>query len=127
MDASEIFKCLADSQRLRLINLLQEGPLCVCHLQSLLKAPQVKISKQLAYLKSLGIATAERQGTWMIYSLAKPTSELLMTNLKCLRGANDPTARKLKEDSNSRKKLLKELADKDSTCPENLFNTLCCR
>jgi ArsR family transcriptional regulator len=127
MEASEIFKCLADSQRLRLINLLQEGPLCVCHLQTLLKAPQVKISKQLAYLKTLGIAAAERQGTWMIYSLAEPTSELLITNLKCLRSANDVTARQLQEDSKSRNQLLKELAGQESTCSQKLIDALSCR
>lgn len=126
MNASEIFKCLADPQRLRLVNLLEEGPLCVCHLQTLLKAPQVKISKQLAYIKALGIAVAERQGTWMIYRLAMPAPELLITNLKSLRALNDPTARQLQEDSWSRKELLKKLAGQKSTCPENLFNALCC-
>ena len=47
MEASEIYKCIADPQRLRILNLLEAGPLCVCHMQEILEVPQVKMSKQL--------------------------------------------------------------------------------
>ena len=54
MEASELYKCLADPIRLRILSLLEQGPLCVCHLQDLLAVPQVKMSKQLASMKALG-------------------------------------------------------------------------
>ncbi|MBK1880639.1 ArsR family transcriptional regulator, partial [Pelagicoccus mobilis] len=38
---------LADETRLRILNLLRGGPLCVCHVQEALQLPQPKISKQL--------------------------------------------------------------------------------
>ena len=72
MEVSELYKCIADSQRLRILNLLEAGPLCVCHLQELLDAAQVKISKQLAGMKQLGLIDAKREGTWMIYHLNQP-------------------------------------------------------
>ena len=125
MQTSEIYKCLADPQRVRLLNLLEESPLCVCHLQTLLDAPQVKISKQLAYLKTAGLVEAERRGTWMIYRLAQPGSELLLTNLEHLRSAKDPSGRQLKTDQRARAQLLKKLATPKSACPENLIAALC--
>lgn len=67
-----------------MLHLLTRGPLCVCHFQSLLGQPQVKISKHLAYLKEKGMVAATRHQNWMIYCLpAKPAPELAK-NLKCL-------------------------------------------
>jgi len=125
VQTSEIYKCLADPQRVRLLNLLEESPLCVCHLQTLLDAPQVKISKQLAYLKTAGLVEAERRGTWMIYRLAQPNSELLLKNLQHLRATSDPSGRQLKADQRARAQLLKKLATPKSTCPEHLVADLC--
>jgi ArsR family transcriptional regulator len=80
----KIYECLCDRTRLRLLNVLAQGPLCVCHFQSILREPQVKISKHLAYLRARGLVACERQGNWMVYELpAKPTREL-QANLACL-------------------------------------------
>lgn len=80
----KIYECLCDVTRLRILNLLGQGPLCVCHFQAVLGEPQVKISKHLAYLRARGLVEVERQGNWMIYGLpAKPSRELA-TNLACL-------------------------------------------
>jgi ArsR family transcriptional regulator len=125
VQTTEIYKCLADPHRVRLLNLLEESPLCVCHLQTLLDAPQVKISKQLAYLKTAGLVESERRGTWMIYRLAEPVSALLATNLQHLRDAKDPSGRQLKTDHRARAQLLKKLATPKSACPENLIAALC--
>lgn len=80
----KIYECLCDRTRLRLLNLLLHGPLCVCHLQKILGEPQVKVSRHLAYLKSHGLIDVKREANWRIYSLvAKPTAALKM-NLACL-------------------------------------------
>ncbi|MEZ5276366.1 MAG: metalloregulator ArsR/SmtB family transcription factor [Opitutaceae bacterium] len=84
MEIVRIYKCLCDLQRLRILNLLKEGPLCVCHLVDILEADQVKISKQLKYMKAHGMVEGERQAQWMIYRLANPAHPILMENLKCL-------------------------------------------
>ena len=84
MELLKIYECLCDRTRLRLLNLLAQGPLCVCHFQEILGEPQVKISKHLAYLRARGLVDVERQGNWMIYELpAKPSREL-HANLACL-------------------------------------------
>lgn len=84
MDLVTIYECLCDRTRLRILHLLGQGPLCVCHFQDVLREPQVKISKHLGYLRTRGLVGCERQGNWMVYSLpAKPSRELA-ANLACL-------------------------------------------
>ncbi|HRE83470.1 MAG TPA: metalloregulator ArsR/SmtB family transcription factor [Opitutaceae bacterium] len=84
MELVQIYQCLCDRTRLRILHLLTQGPLCVCHFQSVLREPQVKVSKHLAYLRTRGLVHAERRGNWMVYSLpAKPSRELA-ANLACL-------------------------------------------
>lgn len=84
MELISIYECLCDATRLRLLNVLAPGPLCVCHFQEILGEPQVKISKHLAYLRTRGLVKVERQGNWMVYALpAKPARELA-ANLACL-------------------------------------------
>lgn len=82
----QIYQCLCDPTRLRLLNLLLQGPLCVCHLQSVLGEPQVKVSKHLGYLRERGLVTARREGNWMIYALPEKAgrSRELEANLACL-------------------------------------------
>ena len=84
MELIAIYACLCDRTRLRLLHVLAQGPLCVCHFQAVLGEPQVKISKHLAYLRARGLVEVERSGNWMIYELpAKPSREL-RANLACL-------------------------------------------
>ncbi len=82
----QIYQCLCDETRLRLLNLLLRGPLCVCHFQTVLGEPQVKISKHLGYLRTRGLVTATRRGNWMVYALpeAAARSPELAANLACL-------------------------------------------
>jgi ArsR family transcriptional regulator, arsenate/arsenite/antimonite-responsive transcriptional repressor len=84
MDLIQIYECFCDRTRLRILNLLAQGPLCVCHFQEILGEPQVKISKHLGYLKQRDMVVAERQRNWMIYSLPKKPARELAANLKCL-------------------------------------------
>lgn len=84
VDLIQIYQCFCDETRLRIVNLLRQGPLCVCHLQELLAEPQVKISKHLAYMKEKGIVHAQRHQNWMIYSLPQQPAAELEANLKCL-------------------------------------------
>lgn len=80
----EIYQCFCDETRLRIVNLLTRGPLCVCHLQEVLDETQVRVSKHLAYMKEKGLVEALRHQSWMIYSLPQKRSAELEANLKCL-------------------------------------------
>jgi ArsR family transcriptional regulator, arsenate/arsenite/antimonite-responsive transcriptional repressor len=84
MDLIQIYQCLCDRTRLRILNLLLHGPLCVCHIQEVLGEPQVKVSKHLAYLKSHGLVEVKRNGYWRVYSLVAKPTPTLKANLACL-------------------------------------------
>jgi ArsR family transcriptional regulator len=82
-----IYDCLCDATRLRLIHLLAQRPLCVCHFEAVLRLPQAKISRHLAYLRRHGMVAAEQRGPWRIYSLVTPPPPALAANLACLQDA----------------------------------------
>ena len=65
-----IFAALADHTRLRLLNLVSRGEICVCYFVEILGEAQPKISRHLAYLRRVGLVAARRDGKWMHYSLA---------------------------------------------------------
>ena len=126
MEASDIYKCIADPQRLRILNLLDEGPLCVCHLQEILDVPQVKMSKQLAIMKQLGLLEAHRDGTWMVYSLTEPVHGLIRFNLDYLLGANCVECNQLQQDLQCHHKIVDGLAKSSSDCPKSVCGDTAC-
>ena len=96
MGLVQIYQCLCDQTRLRILRLLHEGPLCVCHLQEILGEPQVKISKHLAYLRTHQLVEVRREANWMIYRLPTRPSRELSANLACLQDCaqEDPVYRR---------------------------------
>ena len=110
MELVKIYECLCDVTRLRLLNVLAQGPLCVCHFQEILGEPQAKISKHLAYLRERGLVECERQGNWVIYALpAKPPREL-RANLACLQDCAQENA-EFRRDLARLKKLAPKFAE----------------
>ncbi|HUQ87803.1 MAG TPA: metalloregulator ArsR/SmtB family transcription factor [Vicinamibacterales bacterium] len=65
-----IYAALADSTRLRILSLLSEDEICVCHIHASLDVPQPTASRHLAYLRKSGLVEARRDGIWMHYRLA---------------------------------------------------------
>jgi len=71
-----VLKALADDTRLRILNLLVRGELCVCDIMRVLDIAQTNASRHLARLRVAGLVTARREGVWMHYSLAPPSGTL---------------------------------------------------
>lgn len=69
----QIFKGLADQNRLRILGLLLHGELCVCDIQFVLKASQPNVSRHLTYLKNSGLVMDRREGPRTYYRLADPS------------------------------------------------------
>jgi len=101
-DPELFFSALADGTRLRILNLLRDGEVCVCFFAGTLGTNNPKISRHLAYLKRASLVSARRDGKWMHYSLKLPTdknaTEVFDATMKMLE--ND---RQMKED---RKRLV---------------------
>lgn len=70
-DLARTFKGLADETRLRILNLLLRGELCVCDIQRVLGASQPNVSRHLTYLKNAGLVLDRREGTRIYYRLAE--------------------------------------------------------
>lgn len=66
-------KGMADSNRLRILNLLLHGELCGCDIQYVLDTSQPNISRHLQYLKNSGLVLDRRDGFRIFYRLAEPT------------------------------------------------------
>src|SRR5580700_10080655 len=80
----ELFKAFADPVRLRLLNLLADGEVCVCHLHEALDLPQSTVSRHLAYLRKRRLVVARKAGLWVHYRLAKPTGGLHRRLVDCV-------------------------------------------
>jgi ArsR family transcriptional regulator len=79
-----MFRAFADPTRLRILQLLRRGELCVCHIVDVLQVPQPKASRHLAYLRRAGLVLARKQGHWSHYRLAPGRSAFHQKLLDCL-------------------------------------------
>lgn len=104
----EVYNCLCDETRLRIVHLLEQSPLCVCHLQDILGLTQVAASKHLAYLRKRGLVDSRRHEQWMIYSLPAERPRELDWQLRCLQDCL-PTHPVFRED-------LRKLQARQSDC-----------
>jgi ArsR family transcriptional regulator len=67
----EVFKALADKTRLRILALLGDNEVCVCHMHDSLGLPQPTVSRHLAYLRRSGLVATRRDGVWMHYRVSR--------------------------------------------------------
>lgn len=69
---ADFFKALAHPVRIRILEILRNGPLSVGQLQEELGVPPSSVSQQLAVLRSRGIVSTDRRGTTVIYAVRDP-------------------------------------------------------
>lgn len=85
MEAIEqVFRALSDPTRLRVVNLLRTGEMCVGDLVEVLDVSQPLASRHLAYLRRVGLVIARREGLWVFYSLFEPSNEMQRSLLETL-------------------------------------------
>lgn len=84
--SSKTFRAFADPTRLRLLNLLLDGELCVCDLCHVLDEIQPKVSRHLAMLRRAGMVAVRRQGKWKYYAITPEPDCLQRKLLECVRG-----------------------------------------
>lgn len=104
---TDIYKSFSDFSRLRILYLLTQQPVCVCHIQEVIGLPQVNVSQHLAYLRKAGLVEFARAQTWKIYRIVSPWPPELEVNLKALIecAKSDPT---FKEDLVRLRETLKD-------------------
>lgn len=108
-----MFRACADQTRLRLLNLLRSGELCVCDLVEVLNVPQPTASRHLANLRRAGLVRSRKQGLWSYYSLAPASGEFHQRLLQCLADC-EAEVRQLSKDV----RRLHRLKQSGDCCPE---------
>ena len=79
---TNVYAALADPTRLRILSLLSEDEICVCHIHASLDVPQPTASRHLAYLRKSGLVEARRDGIWMHYRLAPVSNPVVAAVIK---------------------------------------------
>jgi ArsR family transcriptional regulator len=84
-DLDALFKGFAEPTRLRILNLLAAGELCVCDIVTLLRLPQSTVSRHLGYLLRSELVEVTREWKFAHYRLAAPTNPIHRNLLNCVR------------------------------------------
>ncbi|MGM0470725.1 MAG: ArsR/SmtB family transcription factor [Bacillota bacterium] len=66
---SELFKALAHPTRIQILNLLEEGELCVCEIYEDLELNQSNISQHLKVLKDQDLVESRKEGVKVLYQI----------------------------------------------------------
>ncbi len=78
----QIFKSLADPNRLTIIKLLKAREMCVCELTIALSLSQPTISYHLNMLENAGIIRGRSRGKWNFYSLTDGLGKKLLEKIE---------------------------------------------
>ncbi len=73
-DLTRIFRALSDTNRLRILNMLQVKPLAVCEIREILNLAVSTVSKHLSILRDAGFIIDEKEGRWVNYRLDIPST-----------------------------------------------------
>jgi ArsR family transcriptional regulator, lead/cadmium/zinc/bismuth-responsive transcriptional repressor len=68
-DLAETFRALADPTRVRILDALSHGELCVCDLAALVRMSESAVSHQLRLLRNLRLVRPRREGRMVFYAL----------------------------------------------------------
>jgi ArsR family transcriptional regulator len=91
-----VIRLLVDPLRARLVELLADGPACVCHLVADTGAKQPTVSHHLRALREAGLVVAEPYGRFTYYRLipdALETTATAMAGLAARARANTANRR----------------------------------
>jgi ArsR family transcriptional regulator, arsenate/arsenite/antimonite-responsive transcriptional repressor len=76
-ELENVYKALGEKTRLRILALLGNNEVCVCHMHDSLGLPQPTVSRHLAYLRKSGLVETRRDGVWMHYQVSRSLSPLV--------------------------------------------------
>jgi ArsR family transcriptional regulator len=71
----DMFKALAEENRLRIFSLLIENEMCVCELEECLKMTQSNVSRHLTALKNSGLLDSYKKAQWVYYKVSDTFKE----------------------------------------------------
>ena len=90
---AEIIKAMAHPSRLKMIDALSKGELCVCELRKLVHSDVSTVSKHLSVMKGAGLVQDRKEGLKVFYRLICPCAAKF---LKCVDGIIEGQTKKYK-------------------------------
>jgi ArsR family transcriptional regulator, arsenate/arsenite/antimonite-responsive transcriptional repressor len=84
-DLGGLFRGFADPTRLRILNVLVAGELCVSDIVELVGLPQPAVSRHLAYLRRSGLVAMTRDWKLCRYRLTEPADPVHRSLIECVR------------------------------------------
>jgi ArsR family transcriptional regulator len=82
----KIMKALSDSNRVKIVKMLQHKSLCVCEIQAALGVSQPTVSSHLKVLQEAGLVGYQKDGLWVNYYASNgessPYAATLLGNLR---------------------------------------------
>jgi ArsR family transcriptional regulator len=76
-EGSLLFKALADSTRLEIVDMLSCGELCACKILERFNITQPSLSHHMKVLCDCGLVNGRKEGKWTHYSLDDKTVQML--------------------------------------------------
>ena len=82
----KVMKAISDSNRVKILKMLQHKTMCVCEMREALQLAQPTVSKHLKLLEDAGLVMSSKDGIWVNYNLAdganSPYVATILGNLK---------------------------------------------
>lgn len=77
----KIFKALSDTNRIRILKMLEIRSICVCEITEVLNLANSTVSKHLSILRDAELIIDEKDGKWVNYHLNTSRSEPYVSEL----------------------------------------------
>jgi len=72
---AKTFQALSDTNRIRILKMLEVRPLCVCEISEILQLANSTVSKHLSILRNVEFILDEKDGKWVNYFLNKSKND----------------------------------------------------
>jgi len=85
-DFIKVMKAVSDTNRVKILKMLQHKVMCVCEIQAALEIAQPTVSKHLKILEDAGLVNYRKDGVWVDYNLTdgadSPYAASMLGNLR---------------------------------------------
>lgn len=78
---AEVFAAVGQPVRLAIVELLADGPMCVCDIAKQVRSERSNVSRHLGVLVQAGVLSCTKDGLKMIYALERPC---ILDAVKCV-------------------------------------------
>lgn len=88
-ETAQIFKALCDENRIKILEILQNGEKCACKLLDELNVTQPTLSHHMKILCDSGIVESRKDGKWTYYKISVDGRERALKLLDTITTIND--------------------------------------